>query len=45
MLMRRRAAKEKLRALQPRYEELSDRNWELREAEERAAACWKRKAT
>ncbi|MDP2411700.1 MAG: ATP-binding protein [Pseudolabrys sp.] len=35
MLMRRRAAKEKLRALQSRYEELSDRHWELREAEER----------
>jgi PAS domain S-box-containing protein len=36
MLMRRRVAKEKLRALQARYEDLSDRNWELREAEERA---------
>ncbi len=36
MLMRRRAMKEKLRALQARVEDLSDRNWELREAEERA---------
>jgi PAS domain S-box-containing protein len=36
MLMRRRAMKEKLRDLQTRVEDLSDRNWELREAEERA---------
>ncbi|MEK7875758.1 MAG: histidine kinase dimerization/phospho-acceptor domain-containing protein, partial [Pseudomonadota bacterium] len=36
MLMRRRAAKMKIRALEVRVEELSDRNWELREAEERA---------
>ena len=36
MLTRRRAAKEKMRALQSRYEELSDRHWELREAEERS---------
>ena len=36
LLMRRRAMKEKLRALETRIEELSDRNWELREAEERA---------
>jgi PAS domain S-box-containing protein len=36
MLMRRRVHKQKLRALEARVEELSDRNWELREAEERA---------
>jgi len=36
MLMRRRIAKMKIRALETRVEELSDRNWELREAEERA---------
>ncbi len=36
LLMRRRAAKIKLRVLEARLEELSDRNWELREAEERA---------
>jgi len=36
MLMRRRFAKIKLRLLEARIEELSDRNWELREAEERA---------
>lgn len=36
LLMRRRAHKQKLRILEARLEELSDRNWELREAEERA---------
>ncbi len=36
MLTRRRATKVKLRALELRIEELSDRNWELREAEVRA---------
>ena len=36
MLMRRRASKTKIRGLEFRIEELSDRNWELREAEERA---------
>ena len=36
MLMRRRAAKMKIRELEIRVEELSDRNWELRETEERA---------
>jgi PAS domain S-box-containing protein len=36
MLMRRRAAKIKIRLLEARIEDLSDRNWELREAEERA---------
>jgi PAS domain S-box-containing protein len=36
MLMRRRFAKIKIRMLEARLEELSDRNWELREAEERA---------
>lgn len=36
MLTRRRAAKEKMRQLEMRIEELSDRNWELREAEVRA---------
>jgi PAS domain S-box-containing protein len=36
MLTRRRAAKKKMRGLEMRIEELSDRNWELREAEVRA---------
>jgi PAS domain S-box-containing protein len=36
MLMRRRFAKTKMRVLEARVEELSDRNWELREAEEHA---------
>ncbi len=36
MLTRRRAAKGKMRVLELRIEELSDRNWELREAEVRA---------
>src|SRR5471030_2200830 len=36
LLMRRRFMKLKLRVLEARLEELSDRNWELREAEERA---------
>ncbi len=36
LLMRRRVAKEIRRALELQIEELSDRNWELREAEERA---------
>ncbi len=36
LLTRRRVAKLKLRILEARVEELSDRNWELREAEERA---------
>ncbi|MEP7030113.1 MAG: ATP-binding protein [Pseudolabrys sp.] len=36
LLIRRRIAKEKGRVLEARVEELSDRNWELREAEERA---------
>jgi PAS domain S-box-containing protein len=36
LLMRRRATAENLRALEARFEELSDRHWELREAEERA---------
>jgi PAS domain S-box-containing protein len=35
-LTRRRAGMEKIRALEARVDELSDRNWELREAEERA---------
>jgi PAS domain S-box-containing protein len=35
-LVRRRINKQKLRVLEARVEELSDRNWELREAEERA---------
>jgi PAS domain S-box-containing protein len=35
-LMRRRVNKQKLRVLEARVEELSDRNWELREAEVRA---------
>jgi signal transduction histidine kinase/CheY-like chemotaxis protein len=38
LLMRRRAMREKLRALQARVEELSDRNWELHETELRALA-------
>ena len=36
LLMRRRAGKAKRRHLEMRIEELSDRNWELREAEVRA---------
>ncbi len=36
LLMRRRVNKQKLRVLEARVEELYDRNWELREAEERA---------
>ncbi len=36
LLMRRRASVEKIRTLEARADELSDRNWELREAEERA---------
>ncbi len=36
LLMRRRVNKFKMRVLEMRLEELSDRNWELREAEERA---------
>ena len=36
LLTRRRVTKLKLRILEARNEELSDRNWELREAEERA---------
>ncbi len=36
LLMRRRVNKQKLRVLEARIEDLSDRNWELREAEERA---------
>jgi PAS domain S-box-containing protein len=36
LLVRRRVAKQKLRVLEAHIEELSDRNWELREAEERA---------
>ncbi len=36
LLIRGRELKEKLQALEARAEELSDRNWELREAEERA---------
>jgi PAS domain S-box-containing protein len=35
-LMRRRVNKQKMQRLEARVEELSDRNWELREAEERA---------
>ena len=35
-LVRRRINKQKMRLLEARVEELSDRNWELREAEERA---------
>jgi PAS domain S-box-containing protein len=36
MLMRRRAGMEKIRALTAQVDELTDLNWELREAEERA---------
>jgi PAS domain S-box-containing protein len=36
LLIRRRALQAKARALEARVEELSDHNWELREAEERA---------
>jgi PAS domain S-box-containing protein len=36
MLTRRRAGVEKIRNLETRVDELTDRNWELREAEERA---------
>ena len=36
MLTRRRAVREKMRSLEMRIEALSDRNWELREAEVRA---------
>ena len=36
LLMRRRAMKGKRRTLEARIEELSDRNWELRESQERA---------
>jgi PAS domain S-box-containing protein len=36
MLIRRRLAAEKMCTLEARIEELADRNWELREAEERA---------
>ena len=36
MLIRSRMLKEKMRAFEARVEELADRNWELREAEERA---------
>jgi PAS domain S-box-containing protein len=36
MLMRQRTHREQLREREARIEELSDRNWELREAEERA---------
>ena len=36
LLMRRRAMREKLRALEARVEELSDRNWELHDTEMRA---------
>jgi PAS domain S-box-containing protein len=36
LLVRRRIHKQKLRVLEARVEELSDRNWELREAEERS---------
>jgi PAS domain S-box-containing protein len=36
MLTRRRVNKERIRSLEARLDELSDRNWELREAEERA---------
>lgn len=36
LLMRRRVNRLKMSALEARLEELSDRNWELREAEERA---------
>ena len=36
LLIRRRMMREKLHRLEARVEELADRNWELREAEERA---------
>jgi PAS domain S-box-containing protein len=36
MLTRRRVGAEKIRVLEARVDELTDRNWELREAEERA---------
>jgi signal transduction histidine kinase/DNA-binding response OmpR family regulator len=36
LLMRRRALLEKIAALETRADELADRNWELREAEERS---------
>jgi PAS domain S-box-containing protein len=36
MLIRRRAGAEKIRALEARLDELTDHNWELREAEEHA---------
>ena len=36
MMIRGRMLKEKMRAFEARAEELADRNWELREAEERA---------
>ena len=36
LLTRRRVTKQKLRLLEAHLEEMSDRNWELREAEERA---------
>jgi len=36
LLMHRRAMRERMRALEARLDEMSDRNWELREAEERA---------
>jgi PAS domain S-box-containing protein len=36
MLMRKRVIRLKMRLLEARVEDLSDRNWELREAEERA---------
>jgi PAS domain S-box-containing protein len=36
LLVRRRINADKMRALEARVEDLSDRNWELREAEERA---------
>ena len=36
LLIRRRVAMERMRALEMRIEEMSDRNWELREAEVRA---------
>jgi PAS domain S-box-containing protein len=36
MLIRHRAGVEKIRALKAQVDELTDRNWELREAEERA---------
>jgi len=36
LLIRRRAGKKRIQTLEARVEELSDRNWELREAEEHA---------